>query len=139
MSWLKITKTDTLSDNQLKAYTINNEDILLVRFKGIISAFQNSCTHADVPLSIGWLNDEGNITCAMHHAEFNSETGKHIYGPGSESLKEYSVRERNEWIEIYWEDELKDKIMISEFKGANRENLLKKIKDLSKEFNLDTE
>ncbi|MHA1982920.1 MAG: Rieske (2Fe-2S) protein [Candidatus Hodarchaeales archaeon] len=137
MSWIKVVKSKLLVEKELKAYSINNEDILLVRYKGVVSAFQNTCTHANVPLSIGWLNEEGHITCAMHHAKFHRVTGKHLSGPGRNDLKVFNVREKNEWIEIYWEIELTSDIQVKPLNEANRDIFLEKVRNLSKEFNKD--
>jgi nitrite reductase/ring-hydroxylating ferredoxin subunit len=137
VSWIRVIKSNTLVDKELKAYSINNEDILLVRYKGSVSAFQNTCTHANVPLSIGWLNEEGNITCAMHHAVFDQITGKHMSGPGGGSLKKYPARDQNDWVEIYWEDHSDSKIDIKPFSEANRDVFLEKIRKLSKELDVE--
>jgi nitrite reductase/ring-hydroxylating ferredoxin subunit len=137
MSWIKIMKVDSISENQLKAYQLNNEDILFVRHKGKITAFQNNCTHADVPLSIGWLNDEGRITCAMHHAEFDPNTGEHLAGPGNRSLKAFKTRNTDEWVEMLWENDGNQEIQVKEFNEANRNSLLEKIRNLSNELNSD--
>lgn len=136
MPWIKVTKSNLVIDKELQAFIINNEDILLLRYEGFLSAFQNTCTHANVPLSIGWLNEEGNITCAMHHAIFNRNTGEHISGPGSRPLKKYSVRDQNGWVEIFWEDSLDERTEVKPFSEATREVFLEKIRQLTKETDL---
>ncbi|MHA1991782.1 MAG: Rieske (2Fe-2S) protein [Candidatus Hodarchaeales archaeon] len=135
--WIKVAKSELLVEKELKAYSINNEDILLVRYKGEVSAFQNTCTHANVPLSIGWINEDGHITCAMHHAIFHQVTGKHLSGPGGNDLKKFQIREKSEWIEIYWDTESDNEILVKPITEANRDVFLEKVRNLSKEFNLE--
>ena len=73
----------------------------------------------------------------MHHAVFNQNTGKHMSGPGIRSLKKYLVRDHNEWVEIFWEDGLDKNIDVKPFSEANREIFLEKIRQLTKELDLE--
>ena len=128
-----------MSENQLKAYQVNKVDVLFVKQEGKITAFQNNCTHADVPLSIGWINEQGRITCAMHHAEYDPNTGEHVAGPGKNSLRLYKTRICDEWIELFWDNDLNSEIIVKEFKEANRDSLLEKIRNLSNDLESDVD
>lgn len=134
MPWIAILNRKDLLEEEFKVIKIQEHEILLIRFHGKISAFENICTHAAVPLSIGWI-EEGLLTCSMHHAQYHPITGEHIAGPGYRPLQRYQIREVNDSIEIEWED-----INITSIKlvAANtRSDFLKKLKSLMTEYSDD--
>ena len=134
MPWILALNRKELSENAFKVINIQDHEILLLQFHGEVYAFENICTHAAVPLSLGWI-EEGLLTCSMHHAQYDPSTGKHIAGPGHHPLHRYLVREINEWIEIEWDD---INATSTECVAANtRTDFLKKLKSLMTEYSDD--
>ena len=65
---------DELADNQLRGTVVGNRSILLVRLAGAIYATDGVCPHIGGDLADGTL-ELGKLTCPLHGATFDVETG----------------------------------------------------------------
>lgn len=54
-------------------------------------AFDAYCTHAECPLTDGWLEGAA-VRCACHGALFDLETGTALEGPAEEPVRVYETR-----------------------------------------------
>jgi nitrite reductase/ring-hydroxylating ferredoxin subunit len=63
----------------------------LARVDGRWVAFDVWCTHAECPLTDGWLEGRS-VRCACHGALFDLETGIAMDGPAEDPLRLYRVR-----------------------------------------------
>lgn len=90
--------TDILPGNTLKITTATG-DILLANVAGKLYAVDDTCTHEDSSLSLGCLRGEL-VSCTLHGSRFNVRTGQPMEEPATKSLNRYSVRVRNDRIEI---------------------------------------
>ena len=68
-------------------------DLLLgvARAAGRWHVFDAYCTHAECPLTDGWLEGSA-VRCACHAALFDLETGTVLGGPAEEPLRVYETR-----------------------------------------------
>ncbi|GAB3346857.1 non-heme iron oxygenase ferredoxin subunit [Modestobacter lapidis] len=70
-------------------------DVAVVQLDGEIYAIQDVCSHADVPLSDGDVDEVDGaptIECAMHGSCFDLRTGQPTNLPATEPVPVYPVR-----------------------------------------------
>ena len=65
---------EVTGENKLE-FELDGEDILLFRFNGEIRAIQNTCTHMNLPLSGGQIDEDGHITCPFHGTAYCTHEG----------------------------------------------------------------
>ena len=63
----------------------------LARSKGEVFALFDECSHAEVPLSEGEVED-GTVECWLHGSRFDLRTGKPTGLPATEPVPVYPVR-----------------------------------------------
>ena len=68
------------------------ERICLIRWRGVVSALRDECTHQAMPLSAGELRPDGTIECAWHGACFDCRTGAVRQGPAEDDVTCYPVQ-----------------------------------------------
>ena len=74
---IEVAKYSDVVEGSMKHIEIKGNEILLANVDGTIYSVDDRCGHANASLSMGTL--EGKIIeCALHHARFDVETGKHI-------------------------------------------------------------
>ena len=69
---------------------LNGRDICLARSQGHIYAIDDTCSHADVSLSEGDVED-GTIECWLHGSRFDLSTGTPLGLPATKSVPTYPV------------------------------------------------
>jgi 3-phenylpropionate/trans-cinnamate dioxygenase ferredoxin subunit len=70
-------------------------DVAVVRFEGELYAIEDRCSHADVPLTDGEveeLDGAPTIECALHGSCFDLRTGQPTNIPATEPVPVYPVR-----------------------------------------------
>ena len=91
MSFTKVCSLDDLWEGEMEAFTVNQQEILLVCAEGgEVKAFQGICPHQDIPLVDGKF-DGTKIICRAHLWQFDACTGKGI-NPEDCALAEYPVK-----------------------------------------------
>ena len=78
---------------------LSDIDIAVVRFQGEVYAVQDVCSHAEVALSEGEVEDfDGapTIECALHGSCFDLRTGEPTNLPATEPVDVYPVRVEGE-------------------------------------------
>ena len=73
--------------------------IALFRLGDDVCAIDDSCPHAEGPLSEGGLEGEV-VECPWHGSCFNVRTGGVLRGPAAESVATYPVRVTGEEVEV---------------------------------------
>jgi len=58
-----------------KVVELEGREVLLVKAKGEVYAFENECPHQGSPMQGGMLKDAQTITCPRHGYRFNLKTG----------------------------------------------------------------
>jgi 3-phenylpropionate/trans-cinnamate dioxygenase ferredoxin subunit len=70
-------------------------DVAVVRFEGELYALEDRCSHADVPLTDGEVEEVDGvptIECALHGSCFDLRTGEPTNLPATEPVPVYPVR-----------------------------------------------
>lgn len=90
--WVRVADEGDLVEGEPFASEWNGEAIALYRHDGAVYAIGDICTHEDVRLSDGWLED-GKIECPLHQSCFEIRTGRVIAGgPAHEDVPAYAVK-----------------------------------------------
>jgi|AGTN01.1.fsa_nt_gi Ferredoxin subunits of nitrite reductase and ring-hydroxylating dioxygenases len=89
MAFVAVAKKDKLLQDAMLSVPAGGTDVLLVNAGGIIYAYEDSCEHMGVPLSMGTLRDNV-VTCSAHHWSYNVCTGRGI-NPDTACLKNFPV------------------------------------------------
>ncbi|WP_373077625.1 Rieske (2Fe-2S) protein [Zhongshania sp.] len=82
-----------------KAAKINDTWVLVCNSKGRLYAVSNICSHATRPLLMGRMRNCA-ITCPVHGAKFNLETGEALNLPATKPIPTYEIRVVDDWIEV---------------------------------------
>ena len=91
MTWSDIGAAD-LEDGELRDVMIGDLHLGVTRAGNGWHAFEVWCTHAECPLTDGWLEGAA-VRCACHGALFDLETGTPLEGPTEEPIRIFASRE----------------------------------------------
>jgi 3-phenylpropionate/trans-cinnamate dioxygenase ferredoxin subunit len=69
-----VAKLDEIPENGLRAVRAGDRNIVLIRRDGRVYALEDRCSHEEFPLSAGEVTGD-QITCALHGARFDLDTG----------------------------------------------------------------
>jgi nitrite reductase/ring-hydroxylating ferredoxin subunit len=78
-------------DGVVRGVTVGDLSLALARVGETWHALDLWCTHAECPLSDGWLEGRA-IRCACHGALFDLATGDVLDGPAVEQVTVYATR-----------------------------------------------
>lgn len=91
MASVKICGFDELEPNQPVKVDIDGVPIALVRdAAGSVFAIGDTCTHGDISLSEGFVEDD-TLECWAHGSKFSLRTGKPLTLPAYEPVPVYQV------------------------------------------------
>ncbi len=82
-----------------KAGKLGETWVLVCNVKGKLFAVSNWCSHQKKPLQAGRVRGCA-ITCPVHGAKFDLETGEAKSLPASSPIETYSVKVVEGWIEV---------------------------------------
>ena len=69
--WHPVADSATIKGEPIKV-TLLDEDLVLFRSDGRLSAFSDVCVHRGTRLSLGWVTDDGCLQCPYHGWTYNS-------------------------------------------------------------------
>jgi len=75
--WTPTLRAGDLPIGRIKAATLGDAKIILLRVQGEVVAYEDRCPHEEHPLSLGDLED-GVLTCSKHLWEFDARTGLNL-------------------------------------------------------------
>ena len=96
----RICKESEINEGELYRFDINDKPLLVTKTNGRFFVTQAICSHEEADLTLGILIDSS-ITCPLHQAKFDLESGSVISGPNGDSpdtieaLRIYSTRVEN--------------------------------------------
>jgi 3-phenylpropionate/trans-cinnamate dioxygenase ferredoxin subunit len=91
MSAIRICAEDELGQDQALRVDIDDLSIAIVKDStGTVHAIGDTCTHGDISLSEGFVEDD-TIECWAHGSKFSLETGKPLSLPAYEPVPVYRV------------------------------------------------
>ena len=91
MSEHDVAPLSALSEGEARAFQVNGEEIVLCRVNGEVCALHGICTHEDLPLDGGSIED-GVLTCPWHGARYDVRTGRVLALPAIRPLRVYRSR-----------------------------------------------
>jgi nitrite reductase/ring-hydroxylating ferredoxin subunit len=98
MTWLDV-GPDDVAEGDLREAHAAGRVLGLARAGGRLHAFDVWCTHADCPLTDGWLEGEA-VRCACHGALFRLFDGMPLEGPAEEPVQVFAARSVGGRIEV---------------------------------------
>ena len=85
-----VTTVSALKENSPQEFEVDGTDVVLVRTDGKVYAVGAICSHAQVPMVDGDVEDCG-LECYMHGSIFDLRTGEPRNLPATEPLPVYPV------------------------------------------------
>lgn len=94
-----VARLDDVPENGLRGVRVDGRKIVLANRGGKIYALEDRCSHEEFPLSDGELT--GNeLTCILHGARFDLETGAAKALPAVRPVKTYDCRVEGDEIQV---------------------------------------
>ena len=90
MSWTRVCALSELADDSALGVRVGGEPICVARSGGAVYALRDVCSHGEVMLSQGEVED-GLIECWMHGAQFALATGEPTSLPANRPVPTYPV------------------------------------------------
>ena len=98
MAKIKAYHLADLPIGSMKEVEFEDESILLIHLEQGVFAVNGLCTHANVHLAGGWIEDGKTICCPQHGGKFAIATGQAVAFPAFSSLATYPVSVENDEI-----------------------------------------
>lgn len=95
MSEHDVAPLSALAEGEARAFEVNGEEVVLCRYEGEVCALHGICTHEDLSLDGGEVQD-GVLTCPWHGAQYDIRTGRVLALPAIRPLKVYRSRVNDE-------------------------------------------
>lgn len=86
-------------DNGIALAEAGGRRICIARVGDAMRAFAAACPHAGAPLSEGWFDAKGRLTCPLHKYRFDVCNGRNVSGEGYH-LKTYPLRTTEGGVEV---------------------------------------
>ena len=93
-NWVRVAAAEKVKPGNLRGVSVEREHIVLANVDGAIYALRDECSHEDLPLSDGDLED-GEVVCIYHGARFDCATGRSTGLPAVRPVKSYPVEVRD--------------------------------------------
>jgi nitrite reductase/ring-hydroxylating ferredoxin subunit/uncharacterized membrane protein len=90
--WVDVGEDVALVGGEPLVVKVGDDDVLVVRVAGVVSAISNVCGHAGGPLNEGMFDDAGCVTCPWHGSMFQLADGHVVRGPATGHQPRYDVR-----------------------------------------------
>ncbi|MCP5403781.1 MAG: non-heme iron oxygenase ferredoxin subunit [Novosphingobium sp.] len=97
--FIPVARLDDIPTGTKKVVEVNGTEIVLCHTKDRIFAVHNLCSHAHEKLEDGRLRNCW-ISCPVHGARFNLETGEAMNPPATMPINTYEVRIVGDSVEI---------------------------------------
>jgi 3-phenylpropionate/trans-cinnamate dioxygenase ferredoxin subunit len=97
--FVKVAKTHEIEPGQAQRVTVGGKDIALFNVDGQFFALDNTCTHRGGSLVEGELSGH-EVTCPLHGATFDIQTGEVLGPPAQRAVARYGVRVTGTDIEV---------------------------------------
>jgi 3-phenylpropionate/trans-cinnamate dioxygenase ferredoxin subunit len=91
MSWTPVCKLSELPDGTAQGVEIDSKPVCVARSEGTVYALHDVCSHAEIALSEGEVED-GTVECWLHGSAFDLATGKPTNLPATKPVPTYAVR-----------------------------------------------
>jgi 3-phenylpropionate/trans-cinnamate dioxygenase ferredoxin subunit len=89
--WVRVASVEQIPDEQALRVDIDGVPVCLARSEGELFAVHDTCTHADVSLSEGEVED-CKVECWLHGSQFDLRTGEPTCLPATVAVATYAVK-----------------------------------------------
>lgn len=98
---MKLCKADAVPSGELKQFTVQGIEILVINLNSQFYCLEARCTHAGAPLAEGELTADV-VTCPWHGSKFHITDGGVVKGPAENPLRVYQhiVKENQVFVEL---------------------------------------
>lgn len=99
--WTRVCSDDDLAEGQVLSVDGADQKLILVRKGSTIYATNQTCTHADADLSLGFVapgagpNGEPGVRCPLHFSIFDMGSGVPLNPPATVPLCTYKTQLRD--------------------------------------------
>ena len=97
--FVKVATKSEIADQSAKLLEIEDKRIAVFNLGGRFYALDDTCPHAEGPLSEGSVEGE-EVECPWHGSRFNIKTGEVTAPPAVEGVARYNVRVTGDDIEV---------------------------------------
>ncbi len=91
MSWTKVCSLSELEEDSAIGVEVGAESICVARSEGKVYALRDVCSHAEIALSEGEV-DDGAVECWLHGSRFDLSTGMPTGLPANRPVPTYPVK-----------------------------------------------
>jgi 3-phenylpropionate/trans-cinnamate dioxygenase ferredoxin subunit len=98
--WIEVARVGELLPGGMKRFEIVGARYLLVHADGRYYAIDDRCSHEDVSLYLGCIQD-GNIKCSLHGSRFSLATGEPLEEPATDPIGTYAVTQQGDKILVH--------------------------------------
>jgi nitrite reductase/ring-hydroxylating ferredoxin subunit len=89
--FIRVASLSDLAEDSAMQVTVGNTQVCLARSQGEVMAVLDECSHAEVALSDGDV-ENCTVECWLHGSRFDLRTGKPTGLPATEAVPVYPVR-----------------------------------------------
>lgn len=75
-NWTRAVGEGELAEGGRLVVQAGGQEVLLIRHRGHVYATESRCPHMYRALKDGSISDDGVLTCALHHSQFELATGR---------------------------------------------------------------
>lgn len=98
-NYIRVARLDEVPSGSTLAVDVEGKSVLLCHTKDRIFAVINECSHANEKLECGRMRS-GWISCPVHGARFDLETGEPMNPPATRPIRTFPTRIVDDWIEV---------------------------------------
>ncbi len=91
MSWTRVCKLSDIAEESALQVEVEGDPVCIARSDGEVFAVDDICSHAEVSLSEGDVED-GRVECWLHGSRFDLRTGKATSLPATEPIAVFPVK-----------------------------------------------
>lgn len=103
MSWVELTRVETLPDDTGRRFDISGHRIAVFRVGDDVYAIGDRCSHAEASLAEGDLFDT-EVECPRHGSAFDLTTGEPNALPATKPVPTYEVKVEDGVVLLHLED-----------------------------------
>lgn len=103
MAKYKVCRVSDVYEGEMRAFEVNGRRLLIAKANGSWFAVSDQCSHAEASLAIGTLDaGKHTVSCPLHGAVFDLETGEGLEYPGTEPIETYpvTIEEEDVYVEL---------------------------------------
>lgn len=98
-NWIKVAAKSDCPQGQLKGVMADGVPVVLANVDGKVCALEDQCSHENLPLSDGELED-GELVCIYHGARFDACSGARKTLPAVMPVRSFPVEVRGDDIYV---------------------------------------